>query len=110
MCSCNGRKLVRYTGDDDWSALYVDGKLEVAGDHYNIEDAISDIVGVEEIHSEDFLQGGNSYDDVAKSLDEIHAYQEKRRKIEDEAERAAALKRLEELRAEEASLIARLDS
>lgn len=64
----NHPKYVRYSGGGDWSALYIDGKLELANDHYLIDDRISQILGVTEISSDDFeLSNG----EIAQTLDEI---------------------------------------
>lgn len=41
--------------DGEWSALYVDGKLAVVGDHYLTDNYLSQELGVNEIHSADFL-------------------------------------------------------
>lgn len=70
------KNLVIYSGDDDWSALYVDGSLEEVGDHYMVIDAALGILGVERVASNDFLRGGDSREDVASSLDEIEEYRE----------------------------------
>ena len=67
-------KIVRYSGSDDWSALYIDGKLDRVGDHYMIDERISEIVGVETIYSDDFLRGGDSRDDVAETTEQITEY------------------------------------
>ena len=67
-------KLVRYTGSDEWSALYIDGKLDKVGDHYLIDERIQELVGVEVFDSNDFLLGGDSLSDVAETLEEIQKY------------------------------------
>jgi hypothetical protein len=64
--------VVRYTGEE-WSALYVDGKLDIVGDSYLIDDRISELFGVTEYQDESFMQGGNDYGDVAPTLDALHA-------------------------------------
>ncbi len=69
---------------EEWSALYVDGKLDRVGDSYLIDERIIQLTGVEEIEG-NFLLGGNSYDDAAKTLDEIAAYEAKKVEAADEA-------------------------
>lgn len=64
-------KLVRYTGPNDWSALYVDGELETVGDHYLVDERIALLCGVELRDGDEFLLGGNSKAGVAHSLAEI---------------------------------------
>jgi hypothetical protein len=93
-------KLVRYTGESDWSALYVDGKLHKVGDHYLIDEAIQVLVGVEEHQSEDFMKGGNDYSDVAKTLDELNAWVAKRDSNAADASREEKLAKAAELIAE----------
>ena len=66
--------LVRYTGSDDWSALYVDGKLDRIGDHYLIDERISELTGVTDYSSDDFLQGGDDRDSAAQTLEELNAW------------------------------------
>lgn len=93
-------KLVRYTGESDWSALYVDGKLHTVGDHYLVDEAIQVLVGVEEHQSEDFMKGGNYSEDVAKSLDELNEWVAKRDHEVAEASREEKLAKAAELIAE----------
>lgn len=90
-------KLVKYT-DGEWAALYVDGKLDVAGDCYLADDRIAELADVE-IHSSDaFLRGGNTYEGIASTLDELHEWEREQETKNEEADR---------LRAEAAELIAR---
>lgn len=67
-------KLVRYSGSEDWSALYIDGQLDTVADHYLVDERISELLGVETVSSDDFMRGGNYREDVAKTLDEIEDY------------------------------------
>lgn len=60
--------FVVYQGGDDWSALYRDGELVIAGDHYLIDERIRQFLGVQTIESDEFLRGGNSREDVAPDL------------------------------------------
>jgi hypothetical protein len=68
-------ELVRYSGSSDWSALYVDGELDKVGDHYVIDERISALLQVDVRDSDAFMQGGNDYSDVAKTLDEIEQFE-----------------------------------
>jgi hypothetical protein len=95
--------LTRYTGSNEWSALYVDGKLDIVGDHYLIDDRIMVLTGVEEIPSEDFMRGGNSRQDVAPTLDALATYQIENGAKEQEAQAQA-------LRDQAAALIAQADA
>lgn len=62
---------VIYSGSEEWSALYVDGKLEKYGDHYLVEEHLRLLLGVTTISSDNFLRGGNWGEDVAPTLDAI---------------------------------------
>ena len=85
-------KLVRYTGSEDWSALYRDGILDRVGDHYLIDERIQQLCKVEEIHSDDFMRGGNYSHDVAQTLDGLKLWVEEteRRAVLAEQARARA--------------------
>lgn len=109
-CPCKGKSFVRFSGSGEWAALYVDGRLEEVGDRYRSDDRIAEFLGVDEIDSDDFMLGGNDYDDVAKTLDDIKAYQAKVAKIAEEADQAAIRERLAAIKAEEAELEARLNA
>lgn len=88
-------KLVRYHGEE-WSALYIDGKLDLVGDTYLTDERIAELLGVEEHYSDAFLRGGNQREDVAKNLDELKAYEDERnQKLQRAAEMRAEAKRLE---------------
>jgi len=82
-------KLVRYTGPNDWSALYVDGELETVGDHYMVDERIALLCGVEVRDGDEFMLGGNSKAGVAHSLAEIEDFVTE----VDEKENAAELRR-----------------
>jgi hypothetical protein len=66
---------VVYEGFDDWSALYVNGKLTLVGDHYLIDEKIRQIFNVETIQSDSFMRGGDYASDVAPTIDDIRAYE-----------------------------------
>ena len=65
--------FVRYN-DDEWSALYQDGKLVVIGDSYLSDYYLANYLKVEDIDSDDFLMGGSTRDQAAKTLQEIEDY------------------------------------
>lgn len=99
-------KLTKVTSEEveEWSALYVDGKLDTVGDNYLIDERIIQLTNVEEIEG-NFLLGGNSYDDAAQTLDEIFAYEAKKVEAADEAaaleaQAAKLLAKAKELRAQ----------
>lgn len=71
MCDMN---LVVYQGDNEWSALYVDGKLHKVGDHYLVDEAIRSLLEIKTIYSNDFMRGGSSASGVAQTLDEAESY------------------------------------
>lgn len=80
-----------YHGDNEWSALYIDGKLDRVGDHYLNEERIHAIFGVEDIYDEEefWMRGDYTGSNVAESIEEIEEY--KSRCLTAEA-RAAALR------------------
>lgn len=66
-------EIVRYNAEE-WSALYVDGKLDRVGDAYLVDERVGEILGVQVIsgdEGEDFLRGGNTREDVAQTLTDI---------------------------------------
>lgn len=79
--------MVVHEGSDDWSALYVDGRLETVGDHYLIDERIRHLCQVETIQSDDFLRGGKTYADVAQTLGDIQQWQRDRAQTAQDAER-----------------------
>lgn len=66
--------LIRYTSSGEWSALYVDGKLDRVSDHYLIDERIAQLAGVEERQSDDFLRGGDQRPDVADTVEQAEEY------------------------------------
>lgn len=73
---------VVYQGDQEWSALYVDGKLDKVGDHYLIDERIRALFGVSTICSNSFLLGGNYYVDVAQHQADIYYYDLERASVQ----------------------------
>lgn len=66
--------LLIMRGSNEWSALYIDGKLEHIGDHYVVEELAMEKAGVVIECSDDFLFGGDTRDDAAKTLTEVEVY------------------------------------
>ena len=87
--------VIVYQGDADWSAVYLNGKLERVGDHYLADEWIREHFGVQTVQSNDFLRGGNGRADVAPTLDDLDAYS---------IDRASRQERAEELRRQAAEL------
>lgn len=96
-------KYVVYQGSDDWSALYVDGKLHRVSDHYLIDEELRSLFGVETVQSDAFLLGDPhaSRSAVAPTLEAIEAFEQ------DLARRAASAA---ELRAAADRLLARAEA
>lgn len=72
-------ELIVYRSEEveEWSALYVDGKLDRVGDSYLIDERIQQLTGV--ISREgNFLLGGNTSSDAAQTVEEITAYENAR--------------------------------
>jgi len=76
------KDIIVYRGSEDWSALYLDGKLIQLGDHYLVQEKIEEIFGIEVYDSDDFLRGGNSREYAAQTLEEVNEYRSKRSQIE----------------------------
>lgn len=96
-------EIVVYEGSEDWSALYIAGKLDMVADHYLVDERLREHFGVTTIQSDDFLQGGSQRGDVAKTLAEAEAYGSSSAKDHSQAEEleaqaAALLKQAAELR------------
>ncbi len=70
--------IIIYHGTGEWSALYLRGKLQTVGDTYLVWEKLVDILDIEEVHNDDFMQGGDHYIHVAKTLGEVRVYEQKR--------------------------------
>jgi hypothetical protein len=46
--------------ENEWSALYVEGKLDIVGDHYLIEERVYQFLEIDVRQSNSFMLGGNS--------------------------------------------------
>lgn len=88
---------------EEWAALYRDGELVTVGDSYVAEEQAFALLGVKTVHDDAFMRGQSHRDGVAKTIQEVTEYQEKRdagileaERLEAEAraleERAAALR------------------
>lgn len=83
-------KYLVYT-DEEWSALYIDGKLEIVGDHYLIDNRLQEILGVVTIESDAFMLGGSTHEDVAQTIDQIEAFEDAASKLRAEASQLRSL-------------------
>jgi len=95
------KKLVVYEGDGEWSALYVDGKLERVGDHYLITECVYSLLGVEIVQDSAFMRGQHKREGVADTLEELEAYK---------FERDVRLERAAQLRADAETLLTQADA
>ena len=97
----DGSRITLIEGTQEWSALYVDGKLDRVGDTYLAHERIIELCGVNWEQSDDFMRGGDSRSDVAKTLDEVTAYTAERERREQDAQslRAQAQALLEQAQA-----------
>jgi hypothetical protein len=74
--------------EDEWAALYVDGKLDRVGDARNTEERAFELLGVTIVQDDAFMRGQTSRDGVARTLADVDAYADTR----DAALREAARK------------------
>lgn len=98
-------KLVRYAGDADYSALYLDGVLDTFDTHEVVDQRIAELVNVETYNSNYFLLGGVSKEDVAATTAEIDQYAADKHELEREA--ADLRRRADELMARASRKLAR---
>lgn len=70
--------VVVFSGSEDWSAVYLDGKLARVGDHYLIDEWLREHFEVATESSDDFMRGGDHYEDVAQTLEDIKIYYDAR--------------------------------
>lgn len=82
----DGRKMELHSDGGEWSALYVDGKLEEVGDTYYVTERTLALLGVREVSDSGFMRGQTRREGVAKTLDEVEEYAEQRKKDLDTAE------------------------
>jgi hypothetical protein len=92
-------KFVRYRSGE-WSALYMDGDLVRSGDHYLVDDWLSEYLKVEEIYSDDFLHSDGRT--IYRNLDGVQAATTAREERQAQAQRlrleaAALVQQAEEL-------------
>jgi hypothetical protein len=70
----------------EWTAVYLNGKLERVGDHYLADEWLQGYVGVEVVSDDAFMCGGESRQDVAETLEGVAVYREWRDRRLSEAE------------------------
>jgi hypothetical protein len=87
---------------DEWSAVYLDGRLVRVGDTYLADEWVRSHFGVETVQDDAYLMGGNGRDGVAQTLDELREYERARQERRD---RAAALRAEAARLAEEAAAL-----
>lgn len=92
-------KLVRYSNEIEWTALYVDGKLDIVGDAYLIDDRIAELAKVEEREG-DFLCGTDRREGVPKTLVELEAFLEEAAEAAKTQEQLLVENRIRDLEAE----------
>lgn len=80
-------KVEVHVGSSEWSAVYLDGKLQRVGDHYLAEEWLRDHFGVTEVYSDDFMMGGNDREHVAETVAQVTEYREMREAREAHAAR-----------------------
>jgi len=81
-------------GADEWSGLYINGKLEEVHDTYWVYEKLFHLLGINQEADDTFMLGQNTKDGVAKNLTEIYDYRLHMDAIEAEADK------LEEMAAE----------
>jgi hypothetical protein len=84
-----------------WSALYVDGHLQIAGDHYLATEQAFERAGVLVIDDDSFLRGQDQRAGVAQTVAEVQAYH-------DEQERRH--QKAAQLRVQAAKMVAQADA
>jgi hypothetical protein len=59
--------------EEEWSALYVDGRLALVGGGYLADERVRELVGVVTIQDDAFMRGQKRADGVAQTLEEVEA-------------------------------------
>jgi len=80
---------IEFHESDEWTAVYLDGKLIRVGDHYLADEWLREYVGVKTVQDDAFFRGGRDRAHVAPTLADLYAYVEARQARLD---RAAALR------------------
>jgi hypothetical protein len=75
--------------DEEWSAVYLDGKLVLVGDSYLADEWIRTKFGVKTVQDNAFMRGQTQSAGVAKTLDEVADYAKAR---QERLDRIAALR------------------
>ena len=82
---------------EEWSALYLDGKLVQVGDSYLADEWIRTHFGIKTVSDDAFMRGQNQREGVAQTLDEVLSYATARQeKLDRAAGLRAEAKRLED--------------
>lgn len=89
---------------EEWSALYLDGKLVLVGDSYHADEWIRGHFGIKTVQDDAFMRGQTSRAGVATTLGEVAAYAQDR---QDRLTRAAELQAEAARLTEEASRLAK---
>lgn len=91
--------------DSEWTAVYLNGKLERVGDNYLADEWLQQYVGVKVVVDDAFMCGGRTREDVGQTLEAVAVYREWReRKLAEAKELEDAAQQLrdraEQLRTE----------
>lgn len=92
-------ELVRYSNEIEWTALYVDGKLDTVGDSYLIDDRIAVLANVNEREG-DFTCGTNRREGVPGTLIELEDFLQEAEESARTQEQLLVESRIHELEAE----------
>lgn len=82
---------------EEWSALYIDGKLERVGDSYLAVEKVFELLGVKVVQDNAFMRGQYAREGVAPTLADIESFRVERDARQAEADELAA--RADELQA-----------
>lgn len=86
---------IEFHVEEEWTAVYLDGKLVTVGDSYYADEWLQKRCGVVQVYDDAFMRGGTDYDSVAQTLQEIEDYK---------MERYNKVKEIEQLKARIAEL------
>lgn len=82
---------LHFDEDGEWSALYIDGKLDSFGDSYQQEERIQNLFGVKVVQDSPWLLGGNGRNrEPAQTVEDIETYRSAAK--EDRLDAAAKLR------------------
>lgn len=63
---------------EEWAAVYLDGQLQTVGDAYLADEWVREHFGVITVQDDAFMRGQDQRSGVAKTLEEVRAYQDAR--------------------------------